>query len=103
MTDKTADEPDCIIERRDANGYYWRFQDSPGEPLATSVAAVRVAATVAQDEARKSGKTYLVAMTTEPAVYALPFDHPEFSPVAMTVLYELTPEGECIRRKNTHH
>ena len=92
----------CITERRDAYGYLWRYEDPQNEPAETLLMATRLAATVADDEARKTGKTHVVASTFEPAaVYAIAWDHPELSKLAMNILYEFTPEGKCIRRMNT--
>jgi hypothetical protein len=78
-------------------GYYWRYEHSSGEPQETFKMAVGVAGTLAYEEANKSGKNYVVASRPEPApaVYVLACDHPELS--ALTVLYEFTPEGECIK------
>jgi hypothetical protein len=58
--------------------------------------AIRVAGEVAADEARKSGKTYVVASTPQPspAVFVLARNHPELAAIAMSVMYELTPEGD---------
>jgi hypothetical protein len=61
--------------------------------------AIRIAATVAADEARKNRKTYCVASTPQPspAVYVFSCDHPDASNVAINIMYELTPQGRCIR------
>jgi hypothetical protein len=57
------DPADCIAEQQTPFGYWWRYSpSSPDEPDTTLVAAIRVAATVAEHEARKSGKTF-VAIT----------------------------------------
>jgi hypothetical protein len=67
--------------------------------------ARRVAASVAGDEARKSGKSYVVAMTLKPrAIYVLAADDPQLAALAIEVMFEKTSAGECIRReKSTRH
>src|SRR5262249_2693291 len=100
------DEGHCITESRTAHGYYWRYTHAKDEDDETLLMAIRIAGDVAADEARKSGKTYVVASTPQPspAVYVLAADHPELSSLAMHVMYAMTPEGECIRhRKPTRH
>jgi hypothetical protein len=47
----------CISERQTPFGLWWRYTHNSNEPSITLVAAVRVAASVATDEARKRGKT----------------------------------------------
>ena len=104
MTDNKPEQNHsrCITEYRDAHGYFWRYEDSGDEPPETLIVATRIAATVAEDEARKSGKSYVVASTAEPnAVHALAYDHPELSNFAMTIIYEFTPEGQIVHRQNT--
>lgn len=98
-------KPNCITERHDAHGYYWRYTHSPGEPDETLTIAIRVAGEVAANEARKSGKTYVVASTPQPspAVFVLAHNHPELGAVAMSVMFEFTPKGECIRHKPAQH
>jgi hypothetical protein len=89
----------CITERRDADGYYWRYTRSPGEP------AIRIATMIAGKEANRSGKTYVVASTPQPspAVFLLARNHPALAAIAMSVMYELTPEGECIHHQPASH
>src|SRR5689334_1240216 len=55
------DGSDCITERQTEHGYWWRYEHSDDEPLATLEAAIIVAGDVAAEEALKSGKTYFVA------------------------------------------
>jgi hypothetical protein len=95
----------CITERRDAHGYYWRYTPSPGEPEETLDMAIRIATMVAGKEANRSRKTYVVASTSQPspAVFVLARNHPELAAIAMSVMYELTPEGECIQHQPTSH
>jgi hypothetical protein len=56
-------KPDCITEKRTAQGFWWRYTHSKDEPNETIEMAIRAAGEVAADEARKSGKTYIVAST----------------------------------------
>src|SRR5208283_113944 len=46
---------DCITERTDEHGYWWRYQHSNDEPRDTLTAAITIAGEVAANEARKSG------------------------------------------------
>jgi hypothetical protein len=57
----------------------------------------------AADEARASGKTYVVASTPRPAaaVYVFAGDHPDAAKAGINIMFEFTPEGACIRRKVT--
>jgi hypothetical protein len=53
---------------------------------------------LASDEAKKDGKTYVVALGTTPTVlYLLPFGHPMITEKVLTVMYQLTPDGRSIR------
>jgi hypothetical protein len=88
----------CITERQTAFGHWWRYSPStPNEPDATLVAAIRVAATVAKDEARNTGKTFLVTRSraSPAAVYVFADDHPDARRLDLTALYEVTPSGKC--------
>jgi hypothetical protein len=60
-----------------------------------------IAAEVAANEARKAGETFVVASTRQPspAVFVFACDHPDASNIGMSVMYELTPAGNCIRCK----
>src|SRR5438874_3832365 len=49
---------DCITERTDAHGFWWRYEHSDDEPHETLIAAIQVAGHVAATEARKRGTTY---------------------------------------------
>jgi hypothetical protein len=101
-----VDPADCITELQTPFGYWWRYSpSSPNEPDTTLVAAIRVAATVAEHEARKSGKTFLVTTGAArwPDVYVFALDHPDARRLDLTVMYQLTPTGECIRRAATRH
>ncbi len=80
-------------------GYYARYEHSPGEPDDTLTAAIMFAVEIASAEARKTGKTHYVTSTPVPkAVYLLRADNPELTMVAMSVMYELTPDGKVIKR-----
>ena len=80
-------------------GYYARYEHSPGEPDDTLTAAIMVAVEIASEEARKTGKTHYVTSTPVPKVtYLLRADNPELTMVATSVMYELRPDGEVVRR-----
>jgi hypothetical protein len=100
MTGTQDDASDCITERDTPSGYWWRYTHSTDEPLATLEAAIMVAGDVAAEEARKRGKTYLVASTPQPnaAVYVFASDHPDAGDATINVMFEFTPAGERIRR-----
>jgi hypothetical protein len=89
----------CITERQTAFGYWWRYAHNADEPDATYVAATRVAVTVAKDEARRSGKTFLVTHTRGPSsapnVYVFAHDHPDARRRDLHPLYEAAPNGSC--------
>jgi hypothetical protein len=95
----------CITEIQTKHGYWWRYLHSAGEPQETLRMAIRIAGDVAADEARKSGKTYVVASAPqpEPAVYVFAWDHPDRQNGAISVMFEMTPQGECIRHKPALH
>jgi hypothetical protein len=101
-----ADDPgDSVTERHTAFGYWWRYTYAGGGPDTNLVGAIRIAAFVAEQEARKGGKTYLVATSSErwPDVYVFPHDHPDARRLDLTPMYTFTPSGECIRRGSTCH
>jgi hypothetical protein len=95
----TGSAENCIRERRDDYGYIWSYEHSDDEPHDTLVSAIMIAGDVAAEEAAKDGKTYVVASTNAPpvTVYVLPFGHPMISKEALSVMFQLTPEGRCIR------
>ena len=100
------DDSLCITEIRSAHGYYWRYIHSPDAPPDALETALTIASDVAATEARKSGKTYLVASTSQPspAVYVFAFDHPDASNDAIDVLFEFTPAGAgclCVRSRSS--
>ena len=96
MSDSAAN---CISEYRDLYGYVWMYEHTPDEPHDTLVAAIMIAGDVAAMEAAKDNKTYVVASmdASSVAVYVLPFGHPMILKKAMSVMYQLTPDGRCIR------
>jgi hypothetical protein len=59
-----------------------------------------VAFQLADAEARKTGKTYLVASTPlpSPAVYVFACNHPDARNPRINIMVEQTPAGERIRR-----
>jgi hypothetical protein len=95
----TGSATECISEYRDLYGYVWKYEHTPDEPHDTLVAAIMIAADVAAMEAAKDAKTYVVAAADPPsvAVYVLPFGHPMISNKALSVMYQLRPDGQCIR------
>jgi hypothetical protein len=86
----------CITEREYAQGYWWCYRHSPDESLGTLEMAIRLAGEVAATEARKRGKTYIVASTSWPvlAVYVVACDHPDAAKAGFHVMFEFTPSGE---------
>ena len=51
----------AITERETPHGYWWRYSHSDGEPADTLTAVIMIAREVAASEARRRGKTYVVA------------------------------------------
>jgi hypothetical protein len=96
---------DCITERETPHGYWWRYQHSNDEPHETLIMAIRITGEVAANEARKRGKTYLVASAPQPstAVYVFAYDHPDASKAGISIMFHLTPDGACIPHKATRH
>ena len=96
-----ADDPgNSVTERHTAFGYWWRYAYSGDGPDPNLVGAIKIAAFVAEQEARKDGKTYLVATSSGrwPDVYVFAHDHPDARRLDLTPMYSFTPSGECIRR-----
>ena len=89
----------CISAYRDDYGFVWIYEHPHDEPHDTLVAAITIAGEVAAVEDARDGKTYAVASTNAPsvAVYALPFGHPMISKKALSVMYQLTPDGQHLR------
>jgi predicted Zn-dependent protease len=95
----TSSDANCISEHRDDYGYVWSYEHTPDEPHDTFVSAIMIAGDVAAEEAAKDRKTYVVALMNGPsvAVFALPFGHPMIVNRALSVVYQFTPDGRCIR------
>jgi hypothetical protein len=95
----------CITEKNTAYGYWWRYRHPNDEPDDTLDTAIIIATEVAANEARKSGKTYVVASTPQPspAVYVFASDHPDAGNHDISIMYELTPTGERIPHTATRH
>jgi hypothetical protein len=88
---------DCITERTDEHGYWWRYapsQDEPGENLVT---ARRMAGDVASREARTGGKSYVVASQPSPAIYVFAFDYPDAGNGDTGIMAGFLPDGRRIR------
>jgi hypothetical protein len=90
----------CITERNDEHGFYWRYDHPPDESNETLSASIMIAAQVVVEEARKARKTFCIAFAPVPnvALYILRADHPELSNTAMTVIFEATPKGRLISK-----
>jgi hypothetical protein len=95
----------CITARQTPYGFWWRYQHPAGEPEETLTGAIMVASEVAATEARKSRKTYVVASTPAPApaVYVFARNHPDAARPNINIMYELTPNGGCLRRNAIRH
>lgn len=101
-----ANDPgDSVTERHTAFGYWWRYARPATGPIQILSARSRSPLSSPSKEARKDGKTYLVATSSErwPDVYVFPHDHPDARRFDLTPMYEFTPSGECIRRGSTSH
>ena len=74
-----------------AFGYWWRYTYSGDGPDPNLVGAIKIAAFVAEQEARKDGKTYLVATSSGrwPDVYVFPHDHPDARRLDLTPMYRI--------------
>ena len=92
MSAAPHDGSDCITERETPHGYWWRYTHSRNEPRDTLTAAIIVAGEIAAEEARKRGKTYLLASTPLPtaAVYVFACDHPDAKDASIEVMFEFT-------------
>jgi hypothetical protein len=90
----------CISEKTDKHGYWWRYEHKHGEPSETLDMAIRVAGEVAASEARKRGKSYVVASQPQPArVYVFAEDHPDARALAISVMLTFAPDGGCVRHQ----
>ena len=93
--DTMSSDDACITERETPHGYWWRYRHAAGEPQDTLTAAIMVAGEVAATEARRRGKTYLVASAPElrPEVYVFACDHPDAGKAGINIMFEFTPAG----------
>jgi hypothetical protein len=84
-----------IAEQQTEHGFWWRYTPSKDEPGQNLVIAVRAAAAVAAEQARNSGKTYIVAMGLHPspAVYAFACDHLDTANPDMDIMFGFYPDG----------
>lgn len=75
-----------------------RHSDEQGENLLT---ALHVAAEVATEQARSSGKTYVMASATQPspAIHVFACDHPDAGKADTRIIFEYLPDGRRIRRE----
>ena len=95
----------CITERASAHGLWWCYRHPENEPDGALTTAIDMARVVAAQEALKSGRTYLVASTPEPAraVYVFASDHPDASNTGIEIMFEIERERgfEGSRRRRT--
>ncbi len=93
----------CITERETPHGYWWRYSHADGEPADTLTAVIMIAGEVAATEARRRGKTYMVARAASGAdtVYVFACDHSDAQNTAINVMFEFTPAGRRIRHPGT--
>ena len=98
--DKPDTYPDNSITEGDTpHGYWWRYRHPRNQPSVEIETAICVAFQIADTEARKTRKTYLVASTQKPsAVYVFACDHPDARNPRINIMVEQTPAGERIRR-----
>jgi hypothetical protein len=89
-----------IAEQQTEHGFWWRYTPSKDEPGQNLVIALKAAAAVAAEQARKSGKTYVVAMglNPSPAVYAFACDHPDTANPDMDIMFGFFPDGRRFER-----
>ena len=93
----TSSVTDTIPHYYDLFGFVAMYEHTPDEPFETLYAAQKVFCEVAGIEAKKDGKTYVVALGTTPTVlYLLPFGHPMITEKALSIMYQLTPGGRRI-------
>ena len=59
---------------------------------------VKTSAEVGMREAKKSGRTYVLASALQPcfAIHVLPDGHPKLAKIAMTKRFLFTPSGDMI-------
>jgi hypothetical protein len=84
-------------EMQTPHGLYWEFPIAPDESPDTYEMGKRVAATIADVEATKIGKNYIVAASREPTtLYVFALDHPDLPRSDMIVLWELSPSDQVV-------
>jgi len=83
------------------HGVHWQYEHCVDEPQETLDMAPSIAATIAIDEAQKTGKNYVVASSAQPpTIHALASDHPAIADLGLTIMYEFTPRGERVGQPN---
>jgi hypothetical protein len=94
---------DTVQKRRSTHGLEWMVELRPELRPFVSHAMFRMiintSAQLAVDEARQSGKTYVLASSSVPclAIYVLAAGHPRLaSHPQMTIRYQFSPSGEII-------
>jgi hypothetical protein len=100
-THDSTDLARCITEADTQFGYWWRYEPALHHPNDAITALIHIAKIVADAEARKTGKTYLVASSPQPgpALYVFAFDHPDASNAAINIMYDCSPTGILTRRR----
>jgi hypothetical protein len=102
--DKPDAYPDnCITEGDTPHGYWWRYWHPRNASETDLETAIIVAFQIADAEARKTGKTYVIgrAACAPDAIYVFAGDHPDACNAAINIMFEQTPAGERIRRRDT--
>jgi hypothetical protein len=85
-------------EMQTPHGFYWEFPVPPDDLPETYEMGKRVAATVADFEASKTAKSFVVAESREPrTLYVFAADHPDLPRRDMTVLWEISSAGKVVR------
>jgi hypothetical protein len=90
----------CITEGQTEHGYWWRYVPSKDEPGENLVIALRAASAVASEQARNTGKSYVVATALQPspAVRVFAGDHPDAGNARIDIMFEFLPDGRRIPR-----
>jgi hypothetical protein len=92
----------CITEGQTEYGYCWRYAPAKDEPGENLITALRAASDVASEQARSSGKTYLVASALQPspAIHVFACDHPDAGKDDTRIIFECLPDGRRIRHED---
>ena len=86
-----------IAENTTEHGYYWRY-DPPDLARGNIRHSPPRCGHHRRRRSLQDGNTHVVASTQmSRAIYVVSSDRPTLSALAMNVLYEMTPTGECIR------